>query len=223
MSIIRTYQFKLKPTKAQIKIFLCWLGVCRMVYNMALEIKDAAYKKRGINVSKGELQKQITEIRSDYDWVREVQVHTIQDVTDRLFRAFDNFFRRIKERKSGKKKKAGYPKFAKKNKFSSFGFKGNEAKLHQNTNTIALPKIGNVKYRKSREVEGKILHTRVIKKADGWYVSITTEIDEERLPAPEPKNTFIANDLGLIHLIVDSKGYKIPTPKHYRKSQLPNP
>lgn len=74
-----------------------WLNACRYVYNMALEIKDAWYKKRGVSISKGELQKQITDIRKDFDWIKDVQIHTLQDVTDRLFRAYDNFFRRIKE------------------------------------------------------------------------------------------------------------------------------
>jgi putative transposase len=194
---------------------------------MALEIKKGWYDKRGINISKGELQKQITDIRKDFTWIREVQIHTLQDVTDRLFRAYDNFFRRIKSRKSGgKKEKAGYPKFAHKRSFCSFGFKGNEAKLHANTNTITLPKIGKVKYRKGKKcrgkyrvIEGEIVHTRIIKKADGWYASITTELPVKNLPAPTPVNEYVANDLGLIHLIVDSNGYKIKTPKYYRENE----
>jgi putative transposase len=227
MSIIKTYQVKLKPTKEQVKSFDSWLNSCRCVYNMALEIKDSWYKKRGVNISKGELQKQITDIRKDFDWIKDVQIHTLQDVTDRLFRAYDNFFRRVKAKKSGgKKEKAGYPKFAKKRSFCSFGFKSDEVKLHANTNTIALPKIGKVKYRKGkkckgkyRAIEGIIVHTRIIKKADGWYASVTTELPVKNLPAPKPINEYVANDLGLIHLIVDSNGYKIKTPKFYRENE----
>lgn len=226
MSIIRTYQLKLKPTKEQIKSFENWLGACRYVYNMSLEIKKAWYDKRGINISKGELQKQLTDIRKDFDWIKDVQIHTLQDVTDRLFRAYDNFFRRVKSKKSGSKQKAGFPKFAKKRSFCSFGFKGCEAKPHANTNTISLPKIGKVKYRKGkkckgkcRAIEGDIKHTRIIKKADGWYASITTELPVKNLPAPKPVNEYVANDLGLIHLIVDSNGYKVKTPKFYRENE----
>lgn len=147
MSIIKTYQVKLKPTKEQVKSFENWLNACRYVYNMCLEIKDGWYKKRGINISKWDIQKQITDIRKDFNWIKNVQSHTLRDVTDRLFRAYDNFFRRVKAKKTGKQQKVGYPKFAKKRSFCSFGFKGNQAKLHANTNTIALPKIGKVKYR----------------------------------------------------------------------------
>lgn len=218
MSVIRTYQYKLKPSKQHVQKFERWLGVCRLIYNMALEIRDAWYKKRNVTISKTELQKQITDIRNEWEWIGDIHSQVLQDVTDRLFRAYDNFFRRIKERRQGKRVKAGFPKFAKKHKFVSFGFKQG-VKLHPNTNAISLPKIGKVKFRKSREVEGEILHTRIIKKADGWYVSITTELKVEKLPAPAPKNEYIANDLGLIHLIVDSKGYKTPTPKYYRENE----
>lgn len=218
MSIIRTYQFRLKPTKKHIREFERWLGVCRLIYNMALEIKDGWYKKRNINITKCELQKQITDIRKGWEWIGNINCQTQQDVIDRLFMAYDSFFRRIKERNQGKKIKVGFPKFAKKHKFVSFGFK-QDVKLHFNTNTISLPKIGKIKFRKSRDIIGDIVHTRVIKKADGWYILIVTKLQVDQLPAPKPQNKYIANDLGLIHLIVDSKGYKIPTPKYYRNNE----
>lgn len=227
MSIFRTYQVRLKPTKAQVITFEQWLGTCRSVYNMCLEIKKAWYQKRGVNISKGELQKQITDIRRDFSWIRDVQIHTLQDVTDRLFRAYDSFFKRMKERKSKKKKsKVGFPKFARKNSFRSFGFKSNEAKLHVNINAISLPKIGKVKYHKGKKcqgkhrvVEGKIIHTRIIKKADGWYASIIMELPVKILPAPKPINEYVANDLGLIHLTVDSNGCKAKAPRFYQNNE----
>ena len=218
MNIVRTYLYKLKPTDKHIIQFEQWLGVCRLIYNMALEIKDAWYKKRRVNISKGELQKQITDIRNEWEWIGDVHSQVLQDVTDRLFRAYDNFFRRVKEKRKGKKQKVGFPKFAKKHKFISFGFKQG-VKIHPNTNVISLPKIGKIKYRNSRELKGEILHTRVIKKADGWYVAITTELKTSKLPSKKPKRKYIANDLGLIHLIVDSNGYKIQTPKYYRGNE----
>jgi len=58
----------------------------------------------------------------------------LQEVTDRLFKAYDGFF------KLGK----GLPKLAKKGLYSSFSFKQG-VKLHQNPNTVQVPKIGKVK------------------------------------------------------------------------------
>lgn len=42
--MIRTFKRKLKPTKAQAQRLTSWLGACRCVYNLGLEIKIAAWK-----------------------------------------------------------------------------------------------------------------------------------------------------------------------------------
>ena len=51
MGNIRTYKRKLILTKAQEARISSWIGVCRLVYNMGLEIKIASYKnnKKGIH------------------------------------------------------------------------------------------------------------------------------------------------------------------------------
>ncbi|MFY7998539.1 MAG: helix-turn-helix domain-containing protein, partial [Candidatus Kapaibacteriota bacterium] len=40
MTIVKTYRFKLKPTRAQEQIFAQWLGSCRFVYNLCLEYRQ---------------------------------------------------------------------------------------------------------------------------------------------------------------------------------------
>ncbi len=52
MSIIKTYRYKLKPTKKQEQIFYSWLGTCRFVYNCSLEYKILMYSKYDIILSK---------------------------------------------------------------------------------------------------------------------------------------------------------------------------
>jgi transposase len=39
MKQLKTYQFKLKPTKKQEQVFGQWLGTCRYVYNLCLDYK----------------------------------------------------------------------------------------------------------------------------------------------------------------------------------------
>ena len=41
-----TYKRKLKLTKIQEERILSWIGVCRLVYNMGLEIKISSYKNK---------------------------------------------------------------------------------------------------------------------------------------------------------------------------------
>jgi putative transposase len=60
----------------------------------------------------------------------------LHEVTDRLWLAYDGFF------KSGK----GFPRFARRGQYRSFAFKQG-VKLYPNTNSIQLPKQGKLKYR----------------------------------------------------------------------------
>ena len=46
----------------------------------------------------------------------------IQDVVHRVDKAFDNFFRRISERKNGKNIKAGFPRFKSRDRYSSITY-----------------------------------------------------------------------------------------------------
>lgn len=49
--IMLTYKRKLKLTKVQEQRISSWIGACRFVYNMGLEIKIEAYKNKQVNVS----------------------------------------------------------------------------------------------------------------------------------------------------------------------------
>ena len=39
---------------------------------------------------------------------------------------------------------------------------------------VYLPKIGTLRFRKSREIEGKVKNITVSRQVDGWYVSMQT-------------------------------------------------
>jgi len=128
----------------------------------------------------------------------------LQEVTDRLFKAYDSFFK-------GK----GFPKFAKKGLYSSFTFKQG-VKLHQNTNTVQLPKIGKVKYRKSQVVDGVIKTVNINKQADGCCISLACEVDIQ--PLPTNTNT-VGLDMGIKSFVVTSGGEILDNPKYLYQYQ----
>jgi putative transposase len=204
---LKTYRFKLKPTKAQAQSFAQWLGSCRYVYNLCLDYKKQLYTDHSISISKNDIQKEIAGIAKEVDWIGQVHSQTLQEVTDRLFKAYDGFF------KSGN----GFPKFAKKGVYSSFAFKQG-VKLHQNTNTVQLPKIGKVKYRKSQTVDGRIKTAHINKQVDGWYLSLACEVDIEPLPA---NTNVVGLDVGIKSFATFSDGKpSVDNPKylyHYQK------
>jgi putative transposase len=194
---IKTYKFRLLPSKTQEESLESWLGATRYVYNLCLEYKISAYKADGTSISKNDIQKELKEIKNETDWLKEIHSQTLQDVTDRLFTAYDNFFRRIKKGDT-----PGFPKFAKKDFWSSFRFKQGVG-ICENSNKVKLPKIGKVKFKKSQEIKGNIKSASIKKDNGFWYISITCEEDIKPLPV---NSNVIGLDLGIKSLLISSTG-----------------
>ena len=66
-------------------------------------------------------------------------------------------------------------------------------KIDETGKQIYLPGIGFVKYRRSRYIEGKAKNVTVMRKADGWYVSIQTEYEKE---IPKHNGDEVGMDMG---------------------------
>jgi len=59
--------------------------------------------------------------KSELGWMYEVSKCAPQEALYNLDNAFVHFFRRLKERRAGKKVKAGFPKFVRRSKLSARG------------------------------------------------------------------------------------------------------
>lgn len=163
MKLIKTYKFKLKPTKTQEKTFESWENTCRFLYNLSLTQRQMAYEMRKVSVSRFDQYNQLPELKREYTWISEVYSDVLQDVLDRVNITYQNFFRG-----------AGYPKFAKKGQYNSFTFKRNYTIKDK---VIKLPKIGEVKYYNSRTIQGTPKTATIIKEDSGWFICITVEYE----------------------------------------------
>lgn len=205
---IKTYRYKLKPTKPQRETLGQWVGVCRYVYNLCLDYRKTLWEGHRAPLNKNDVQKELAALKKDYSWIKQVNAQTLQDVVERLWKAYDGFF------SIGK----GFPKFAQRGKYRSFAFKQG-VKLHPNTCTIVLPKFGKVKYRNSQELPADAVIKRAIvsEQADGWFVTLCVETTIIHLPmAP---NGRVGIDVGLKELATLSTGETIANPKHSRQAQ----
>lgn len=201
-----TYKRKLKLTKVQEERISSWIGVCRLVYNMGLEIKISAYKNKQINVSAYDLMKQLTDIK-DIDWVADVPSQSLQNSLERLDKSYKTFFRTFK---SG----GGFPKFKSKRDYKSILFKS--AELTQN-NKIKLPKIGELKFFKDKSpIVGKIKTAQIIIEPTGFFICIVCDEVSKNISNPN-ESQVIGIDMGIAHFCIDSNGNFIPNPKHFKK------
>jgi putative transposase len=203
--MLKTYKYKLDPTRKQKQLLSQSLDLCRGLYNMCLEQKQ--YQRIG----RFEQDLQLTKLKEVFPEYREVYSEVLQNVLKTLDKAFQNFFRRIKNGE-----KAGYPRFKGKNRYDSLQFNNKGFKL--NGKQLSVSKIGNIKVRLSRELPADaIVKTLNIKRSvNGWFCTLTFEYK----PVPLPKNRKkIGIDVGIENFAALSDGTFIQNPRFYEAGQ----
>lgn len=193
-----TYKRKLILTKNQQSRIDSWLGACRVVYNLGLEIKISAYKSKQQSVHKFELMNQLTDIK-DIDWIADVPAQSLQNVIERLDNSYKKFF-----------KGAGFPKWANKRQYRSILFK----LASVNENKVKLPKIGYLKMVEDSKIKGKIKNAILIKEVTGYFICIVTDAIKDIQNKDESQ--VIGLDMGVSYLYVDSNGQFVSNPKHFK-------
>jgi putative transposase len=211
-SLRKTFKYKLKPTPEQERELDRVLMLCRRLYNTALEQRKTTYERRGASLSRYGQEAELKDIRAEFPEYTGIHSHVLQDVLSRLDKAFQAFFRRIREGQT-----PGYPRFHGRNRFNSFTYKefGNGARL--DNGFLVLSKIGRLAVRWSRPIEGTPKTVTINREADGWYVCFScADVPAQPLP-PTGQETGI--DLGLEAFATTSTGERIFHPGWYRKAE----
>ena len=187
MKIVKGYKYKLKTNLNIENQFSQIAGCCRFVYNFFLAQRIQEYRTDFVTPNYYDQAVQLPALKEEYAWLKEVPSQTLQQTLKDLEQAYKNFFRRVK---SGGV--PGFPKFKKKGVHDSFRYPQG---VKVEDNRILLPKVGWVRFRKSRDIQGKIKNVTVSKSASGWYVSIQTEQDVSDMI--HSSNTAVGVDVGV--------------------------
>jgi len=210
--IIKTYKFRLYPSKAQVKTFEHWLDLCRELYNAALQERRDAWKLNRVSVSYFDQSKQLPEIKTTRQDVADVNSQVLQDVLRRLDKTFKAFFSRVK-----KGEKAGFPRFKNQKRFNSFCFPQVEnSSVRIENNKLNLPKIGKLKIKLSRNIVGKIKTCTIKREIDKWFVLFSVELASETLPKTGRQ---IGIDVGIESFATLSDGTQIENFRFFERSQ----
>lgn len=210
-----TYKIKLKLSKVQEDRISSWIGACRLVYNIGLEIRKEAWKNKQQNISEYELINQLPDIKN-INWIADVPSQSLQNSLERLSGSYKNFFRTIK---SG----GGFPKFKSKKTYNSILFKqgnlnGKNPSIELTSkNKIRLPKIGELPFFKDKSlIVGKIKTATIIKEQTGFFICIVCDEVVKSISNPD-ESQVIGIDMGVANFCVDSNGNLIENPKHFKK------
>lgn len=208
--MLKAYKYRIYPTKKQEVLIGKHIGCCRFIYNWALAKKIATYQETGKSISQFDLNKRITVLRTENEWLSEVNSQSLQGMTRNLESGFTKFF----------KEKQGFPKFkSKKNPLQSFPIPQHYV-VNFEDNTVKIPKIGVVKTVLHRTFDGKMKVATLSKTSTGkHFISIVVD-DGKELPKKEvfSEATTVGVDVGIKDFAILSNGIVIPNPKYLRNS-----
>ena len=207
---MKAFKYKLRISKKIEDSFNRTLAICCDLYNAGLQERRDAYRIAGKSISYSEQCSELTEVREADADVAGIYSQVTQDALRRLNKTFLSFFARVK-----RGDKAGYPRFRSKSRYDSFtypqrGFRLESDKLH-------LTKIGCVRLRLSRPVEGKIKTCTIKRQADGWFVIFAVEENQCRY-FPKTGNV-VGLDVGIESFATLSTGEAIDNPKYLRAAE----
>ena len=207
--IMKTYKFRLYPSKEIEHKMLRALDLCRFTYNMLLDELGS-----WDNISRYEMQTRILDLEICYPELREVYSKVLQYENYRLF---SNLKALGESKKKGRK--VGRMRFKGKGFFKTFAYNQSGYKLMitgKRCQTLKLSKIGDVQIRCHRDIGGGIKQVVIKKEQSGkWFAFLITD-EKKGVIRKEIKNV-VGIDTGLRDVLWDSDNHKTTNPKHLNK------
>ena len=209
MKINKAFKFRIYPNQEQQKLINQTFGCVRFVYNHFLNQRNELYKIEQKSTTYVNQAKELTLLKQNLTWLKEVDSVSLQSALRNLDTAFKNFF----------SKRAKFPKFkSKKNNVKSYTAKNTNHSIRIENGKLKFPKLGFLKVKLHREIplEYKILSATVSQEPTGaYFVSIITEFEKEIIQVPS-NNNVVGLDFSMKELFVSSENQRADYPRFFR-------
>jgi putative transposase len=170
----RGHRTRLYPSLQQALDLNRWAGCARLLWNVAL---DQRRWGRGWRLNKTTQCRELTELRAEFDWLAELPAQTAQQVFGELDLAFQRCWKGL----------AGYPRRKRKGRSAAvlrFPQHIEVRRLSRHWGAVKLPKLGWVRFRWSRSLDGTLKHVTLSQRYGEWHVAFCLE----QIAEPPPPN-----------------------------------
>ncbi|HEY2268835.1 MAG TPA: RNA-guided endonuclease TnpB family protein [Streptosporangiaceae bacterium] len=212
------YNYRLYPTPGQRTALARAFGCARVVFNDALDARQAAFEAGLPYLTDAEMSARLTAAKatSERAWLGDVSAVVLQQALADLNAAYRNFFASLKGERKGSK--IGLPRFrSRKDHRQSVRFTANARFKVLPDGNLRLPKIGKVPVRWSRPIPSEPSSVTVIRDSAGrYFASFVVEAEPGVLPETDP---VAGIDLGLKHFAILSDGTKISSPRFLHRAE----
>lgn len=206
-----SYKFRIYPNREQENLMQRTFGCCRYVYNHFLAERQKSYKETGKSPTRFQQDKELTILKKELEWLREPDKCALQNTIKQLDKAYQNFFRRVKQGET-----PGYPQYKRKHDNRRSYCTNSNIKVMDKA--VQLPKLGKVKCRISKEIKGRILSATVSQTPGGKYFVALCCSDVETKAFPKT-GAVVGLDAGIKSYAVTSDGVEYANHKYFAKSE----
>jgi putative transposase len=220
--IIKTYKYRLYPTQEQVAQIEQMFAAIRWIYNAALDQRrwygrkqgtDAFY--RNTNFSAYSQAKELVYntqkdgregLKNDPElsWITTLSTKAVENALADLDKAFERFYKG--------KGEVGYPSSRKYSDNNSFtipvssknkSVKGFTIGVVFGKDSVKLPKIGRIKYKKHKKFSGEGRTATILREGNQYYICLTCRIQKNDYERPD---TYVGIDLGVAKPVMTSDG-----------------
>jgi putative transposase len=219
---MRTFEYRLYPTRTQHQHLMTCLIESRAIYNEMLTTLKTQYESDGTFPTKYDLTARFKGRGGDV-----VPASTVQTLADRLSKSLKRYLQ-MKDHRV----RVGFPRFKTANRWHSMQLRqyavSRDVWLDEDGKHLHVPaKLGRLlKIKLHRPLVGTPVTAHLVLRADNhWYALIvceTTPLEEQGLVHPERaacNHAAIGLDVGLKVFLADSEGGLAQNPRHFRRGQ----
>lgn len=209
---MRTYEYRIYPSKTQTLLLESMLGDFCTLYNAALESRISAWN-RGVSLNYAAQSLTLRECRKVYPDLSRWSFTALQQVLRRLDKSYGAFFQRVKLGQ-----KAGFPRFRARQRYKSAAFRVGDGLRIDKDNRLRIVGVKNsIRVKWHRDLPSKPKSAILVNRAGKWFVLF--HVEAPKATATPRKPAVVGVDMGLTSLVALSNGETIKTPPCYKESQ----
>ncbi len=213
MELARAYKFRIYPDAKRQEEIDEKLILAQQFYNRILEKSIASYRNGKTKVSMAQFNRFVKEIIQEDKKYLKLYSQTRCEIEFRIFKAYLNFFRRVREGN----RKAGFPRFRSRDRYKSITYPQDNGSFSIRKDRLRVSRIGTMRIEMHRNIEGTI-KTLAIKRGGRDYYAVFTTINHIKVPEVDDINP-VGIDMGLNNFIALSDGHTIQKPKFMQQKR----
>lgn len=203
---MKTFSFKLYKSEHNSKLH-AQINAAALTFNHCIALHKRYYYLFGNFLNQNKLKKHLTKLKKlpKFSYLLEYGSQAVQDVAERINRAFELFFSNVK-----RKVRCSPPKFKKVRRYKSFTLKQSGWKLDENNHTITISGQ-SYKYFQSRRISGKVKTVTIKRDSLGdIYVYLVTDAKEFKIETRTGKS--VGFNFELKKFLTASDGKDVTSP-----------